>query len=202
MSQTASMNPWLSMWSQPKSTVRALVHSNAGYGVFYLASIFALQSFFFYANWWSLGLNTHFYTILLAGLILSPLIGFIWIYYLGYIFYFTGKWLGGSAPVSHLRTAIAWSKIPSSISLLMWIFLVLSSPTLVFIQDAGGPSSIFINFITLILSIWSLVLLIQGISELQEFSTLRSISNVLLSSFISTMILFLLFASLRFFFII
>jgi hypothetical protein len=201
MSQLAGMNPWLTMWSQPRTTVRALVHSKPSYGVFYLAAIYMLQSFFFYFNWWSLGLNSEYYTLFLTGVILSPLVGFVWLYYIGWIFRLTGRMLSGDAPASHLRAAIAWAKIPYSINALMWFILILMNPDQVFIQDGGGPSSVFVNFISLILAVWSLVLLIQSVSEVQQFTVGRSILNVLFAWIFSSIILFLLFMSLRYIYI-
>lgn len=201
MSQLAGMNPWLSMWSQPRATVKALVSSKPSYGVYYLAAIYLLQSFFFYFNWWSLGLKSEYYTLFLTGVILSPLVGFVWLYYMGWIFRFTGRVLHGEAPTSHLRTAIAWAKIPYSINALMWFILILMNPDQVFVQDGGGPSSIFVNFITLILGVWSLVLLIQSISEIQQFSITRSIVNVVMAWVVSTFFLVLLFTLLRYIYI-
>jgi len=198
MSQLVGMNPWLTMWSQPKATVRALVNSKPSFGVFYLAAVYVLQSFFFYFNWWSLGLKSEYYTLFLAGVVLSPIVGFVWLYYLGLVFRITGRLLHGEAECSHLRTAIAWSKIPYSINVLMWFILILMNPEQVFVQDGEGPSSIFVNFIALILGIWSLVLLIQSISEVQQFSIGRSIANVVLAWILSTFILLLLFTSLRY----
>ena len=199
MSQDASVNPWLTMWSQPKNTVRALIRSRPAYGVFYLVVIYALQGFFFYSNWWSLGLTAHFYTLLIMGVVLSPLIGLVWLYYAGFIFHLTGRWLKGRAPASHLRTAIAWSKLPYTINLLMWLVLIFMNPKSVFIQDAAeGPSSIFVNFITMILGIWSLVLLVQSVSEVQQFTVARSAANILIAWFISSIIVFFFFGLFRY----
>ena len=75
----AGLNPWVSMWNQPRSTIRAIVHSKPSYGVCYLAAVYALQSFSFYANWWSLGLNAHYHLWMTLGVVLSPLVGFIWL---------------------------------------------------------------------------------------------------------------------------
>jgi hypothetical protein len=189
------------MWSQPRSTIRAIVHNKPAFGVFYLAAIYALQSFFFYANWWSLGLKTNYYALIILGVVLSPFIGALWLYFMGWVFSLSGRFLKGRAPPSHLRSAIAWSKLPTSISLLMWLILIFFTPEYVFIQGASGFSSIFVNFITLILGIWSLVLLIQGVREVQHFSLARSILNVFLAWLLSTAILLLAFVLMRYLYI-
>ena len=195
------MNPWLAMWTQPRQAIRAILQINPKYGVFYLAAIYSLQSFFYFANYWSLGISMPFYAILIAGLVLSPFIGLIWVYIAGWILYFTGRWLEGKAPMIHLRSAVAWSKIPTSISLLMWFVLLGTHPEYVFILDAGGPSSIFINLITTILGIWSLIILIQTVREIQFFSVGRAVINVIIAWFISFLFVFILFAILRYFYV-
>jgi hypothetical protein len=194
------MNPWLSIWNQPKSTLRAIVHHNPSYGVFYLSAFYALQSFFFYLNWWSVGLENEFFHLLLTALLLSPFIGIIWIYYIGMIFYFTGRLLKGTAPAAHLRTVIAWSKIPHAINLLIWFILIFTDSETVFIQDGGGPSSIFVNAIAFLLALWSVVLLVQGLSEIQQFSTHRSIANVVIAWALSNLSYLLIFVLCRFLF--
>ena len=43
------------------------------------------------------------------------------------------------------------------------------------------PGNIFVNFIFIISTIWSLVIIIQGVAEVQGFSILRSIGNLFLA---------------------
>lgn len=195
------MSPWLSMFGQPKKTIRAVLHTNPRYGVLYLAAIYALECFFYYSNWWSLGLSFPLYPLILTCLVLSPIAGFIWLYFSSWIFYFTGRLLKGKAPALHLRTALAWSHIPAIFSILMWFALLATHPDTTFIQDAGIPSSLFINSITLIATIWSFVLLVQSIREIQGFSLACSVGNIVLSWFISSILSFVGFVIFRHFYI-
>lgn len=195
------INPWFSMWIHPRKTIRTILQVNPKYGVFYLAAIYSLSSFFYYSNYWSIGISVPFYYILVLGVILCPFIGFIWLYFTGWILYFTGKWLEGNAQMLELRAVVAWSKIPIAINLLIWFILMGVHPRYVFILDAGGPSSLLINFIMIILGIWSYVLLIQSIREVQSFSVARSIINVILALFFSTLFIFILFSFFRYLYI-
>jgi hypothetical protein len=180
MSEMAGINPWVSMWAQPRSTVRALILKSPSYGLFRLAIIFSLQSIFFYANWWSFGVKFQYPAILLVGLVLAPLVGLLWIYLVGVIFYLTGRILKGNATQNQLRTAVVWSKIPSLATLLIWLIFIFSSPNEAFIQN-GVSSSVWLTFFILILGTWSLLLLVQGIREIQGFSLTRSVFNVFLA---------------------
>lgn len=195
------LNPYMTMWAHPRNTIRAIITAKPKYGVFLLATVYALQSFFYFANYWSFGLSYTFYTILAVGAAFCPLIGLVWLYLTGWVLYFTGRIMGGRAPQLYLRTASAWSKIPSSAGLFMWFLLLVAHPEYVFIQNAGGPTALFISFITVILSIWSMVLLIQSVREVQGFSLLRSLINVVFAWLFFSVLLFFFFMVSRFVYI-
>ena len=198
MPQGAHPNPWLSMWTQPKATIRGIVQTKPRYGVFWLSTIFVLQNIFYYLNFWSMGFDSRLYSILLPSIALSPLLGFVWVYFYGWILSFTGRWLGGTAPALYVRSALAWSRLPMFICLGMWFFLFVSNHDYAFIQYAGGPSAFFVNFITLIVEIWSFVLLFQSIREIQHFSVGRSIANVFIAGLFYSVFTFLFILTVRF----
>lgn len=191
-------SPWLTIWTNPRPTIRAIVDTNPKRSFYWLASLYALQSILFFANYMSLGLTYHLAIILILAVVLSPLIGAIWLYIYGWLFYITGRWLGGVAPSSHVRAAFAWSKVPLFINLAMWFILLLFSAENVFIQYSAGPSLLFINFITLISGIWSLIILIQSLREVQEFSVGKAIGNVLLGYALGFLLFFAVTAGFMF----
>lgn len=193
----AGLNPWMTMWNRPRSTIRVLAYNRPTYGVFYLAVIYALQAFFFYANWWSLGIRVNYPLYLTVGIIGSPVMGMLWLYLVGEFFYFSGRLLNGSATRRQIRAAVAWSALPFTITLSMWFVLLFCSPEFAFIQYSGPYSSVFIVLITLIAKIWSFVLLFQSLCELQYFSTLKSILNVSGVWFFTTVLFFFAFSILR-----
>ena len=195
------INPWLMMWGHPRNTIRAVVSANPKYGMVYLASLYALQNLFYFFNYWSLGLSTPFYVILVAGLALCPFVGWAWIYCAAWALSLTGRWLNGRAPVSHLRAAFAWSQLPTLINLSMWFSLLVANPEHVFIQDARGPTALFINFITLAVAIWSFVLLVQSVREIQHFSVVRTFANLFFSWVLFSIFMFLVFSLFRFIYI-
>jgi hypothetical protein len=177
------MNPWLLMWGEPRKTVRAIVDAHSSYGVLFLSFLYVFQEFFFYANYWSLGVDQPLLFVI-YGVISSVLVGILWIYFSGLVYYCVGYLMGGKANQSSLRVAIAWSKIPMTVSLFMWFVLILMHPDSVFVQDRASPSFVFIYFITFVLVIWSFVLLVQGVREIQRFSIGKSILNCLIGNLV------------------
>ena len=194
------MNPWVAMWAQPRIAIRAVIQSDPKRGIYCLSAIYAFHLLFIIANFYSMGLDFSVQWILFAILVLSFPLGAAWLYYSGWVLYFTGRWLKGKAPAAYLRSARAWSSVPYTVSAVMWMILIVGNAELLFIQSAKGVSLVFINFITLILSIWSYVLLIQSVREVQAFSAMRAFVNVLLYVIISSALLFFVWMILGFVF--
>lgn len=181
----------MSIWTKPRSTIRNIIATNPKRGFFWLASLYSLQSLLFIANTISLGVSYNFFLILILSTALSPLLGSIWIYFYGWLFHLTGKWLGGKAPQLHIRAAFAWSKVPLLINLVMWIFLLIYLAEHAFVHFTEGPLIIFINIVSLFSGIWSLILLIQTLREVQGFSLAMAVGNTALSYAIGFLILLL-----------
>lgn len=185
--------PWVSMWTDPRSTIRSIVQSNPKYGFWVLSTLYALVSCFYFSNYFSLGLSGSFSVIFVPLILLSPLIGFVWLSFDAWILHWVGLRLKGRAPYQHVRSAVAWAKLPYIFSLGMWVILMVFNPDTAFIQYVTGVSALFITFITFILNTWAVILLIQAVREVQSFSLLRSISNVffgwIVSSFLSLIVL-------------
>lgn len=200
MPRIAGINPWLSIWRKPRNTIRVLLSKRPSYGVFILAAIFALQSFVFHASCWSLSLKSS--NLLAIGVVLAPAAGFVWLYAASYLFYFTGRLFGGNGSLGSLKTVVAWSKVPSIVGVALWFPLSLINPDCVFIPKDGNPFVIFANVIFFTLAIWSLVILVQGIREVQRFTCLRALSNIAFVWVIGTLFFTISFALVRYFVVI
>lgn len=185
------VNPWISMWAEPRSTIRAIVNTNPRIGILYLASLYVIQSFFYGFSF--LHLTSHPYLSLFLAILLSPIAGMLWLYFAGSILYLTGRLLGGHAPRSYLLAAMAWSKIPMTISLLMWFVLLIASQGVELLYYPQGVSSVFIFLIAFISFFWSQVLLFQSIRELQGFSVARSLVNIIISLVVFDLIVFVIY---------
>lgn len=185
------------MWTKPQSTIRAIVLHRPSYGIYLLAMLYALQGFFFYANWWSLGVRANYALYLLLGILLSPLLGLLWLYVGGELFYLTGHLFKGKGTRKELRAALAWSALPYTLTLTMWVLLLFCSPEYVFLQDSGPISSLFTNSITLIAKVWSFILMIQCLKELQSFSLGKAILNILIVGLLTWILFFLTFSLIR-----
>lgn len=191
---------WLWMWVSPRRTVREIIEKNPSYGIYLLTTFLALENFFFYANMWSLGMDFAPYTLILLGLLISPILGWLWLFCMSHIFYMTGHWLQGKAPLEHLRVALAWSKIPAMGILFSWMGILLLSPEEAFIQYGGGnPYALIFHGLNLLFALWSILLVIRSIQEVEKFTWLRALANVTLAwALFSIPVTLLLFTTLFF----
>ncbi|MBX9744588.1 MAG: hypothetical protein K2X08_05195 [Chlamydiales bacterium] len=192
-----NLNPWRSMWVHPRKTIRWVVNSNPRYGVFCLSTIYILQTLFTLFNFWSLGFKFSHYILLIPSILLAPFLGVIWISLYGRILQFISRLFGGHAPRTHLQAALAWSRLPMVLSLLLWGGLWLNHPHQVFIQYGPGPLVVLLHAGLFILHLWTIILFIQAVREVQRFNLLKTISTIFISWTIYSLIILLTIFSIK-----
>lgn len=187
-----AVDPWSSMWIRPRETVRHLVETDPKRMVLVLAALAGVCQLLNRASIRNLGDTLSTPLILLSALVLGPPFGIVALYIGGALIAWTGKWIGGSAPSSHIRTALAWANVPIAATLVVWIVdLALlghdnfttakprlqASPGLSFLLMASGVVSV-------VLGIWAIVLMLKGVGEVQGFSAWKALGNVLLAGLV------------------
>lgn len=128
------------------------------------------------------------YYVLPINIILSALLGWIFIYIYAALISWTGKWLGGKGNTDTIYKIITYSSITSVFSIVLNIILLFylkltstyDGETIYFENDFG----IFIYYaligIFLLTSIYSFGILAIGISEVQKLNIGESIFNIFL----------------------
>ena len=181
-------NPWFSIWSHPRDTIREVIHHNPRTGFWALATLYALTLSFSTANFYSWGLDRSFSTVFFPLVFLSPFTGFAWLMFQAFLLRLTGRWLGGRAPAWHVRAAVAWSRAPFLFALGMWVVLMGVHAETVFIQNALGPTAVFVSLISTGLHVCAIILLVQLVREVQGFGVWKAVGNVALAWFLSFVI--------------
>jgi hypothetical protein len=179
--QKLGMNPWVTMWASPRRTIRAVVDSNPKNAFFLLAAINFLQGFFYFNGYFSLSISYRFAISVIIAVVLSPVIGAIWCYFFGWLVFMVGKRLNGQGVIPHIIASYVWSRLPLTINLFMWFVLLVFSSGQMFIQYTEGLSLFFINCTVFITGIWSLILMVQALAEVQRYSLVRSFINIAIS---------------------
>ena len=175
-----NLNPWISMWTNPRKTIREIVNISPRKGFFLLAVFFGLQYLLNFAHTFSLGIHFDPIFILIVSIVVSPILGYFWFYLFGACLYYSGKMLKGQSRYFQILSSMAWSSVPYILTVFMWFLFMVTSTYSVFIQQTDGFTFFFISLVILISAIWSLVLILKCLMEVQEFSCWRAIGNYLL----------------------
>lgn len=136
-------------------------------------------------NW---GDDLPLWGIILIAVIIGGLIGWVSLWMYSALISWTGKWLKGEGKTDSILRIISYAMIPSIVALVLLIPQIGIYGNELFkangdFASAGHGAAIFVvctGILAFLLSIWSFVLCIIGVSEVQNFSIGKSILNVLL----------------------
>jgi hypothetical protein len=193
----SSRSPYLTIWTEPRSTVRQIVDRNPRYHVICLTVLGAEM-----AACWGLLVKPaallemmpqlapqvtpqmfqHTLRMLsLAALVVSPPFAIISLYGAAALLRWAGGLLGGTASSAEVRAAIAWSTIPAIVSTAVSLLgLVTGAPIAPASQNFEGLRTLLVQInafevIYLILAIWSTVIWLKCMGEVNRFSAWRAL---------------------------
>lgn len=187
-----NINPWFSIWTKPRKTIRYILDNNMTNMVILLAALGGISQVLSSASQKNLGDKLELEAVILFSVVLGALMGIIALYVNSALLRLTGKWIGGEGTFKDIKIASAWAKIPVAWGLLVWVPELLlfknemftsSTPLL---ENNIGLSLVMILFglIELTIAIWAIVIYIKSIAEVQGFSAWKAIINILLAGLI------------------
>ncbi|MBS0629985.1 MAG: YIP1 family protein [Verrucomicrobia bacterium] len=193
---TMGINPWTRIWTNPRETIRKIVDFNPKFRFIVLSFLHGLPILFYMAQDLSLGDTYSSAGIILVSVILATLIGMLSITIGSALFLWTGKWIGGQGTYYPIRAASSWSNVPNIVVILGWLALIFYFKNQVFLagfqkaEFTGNALALYavVILVQLAMSIWSLVILVKGLAEVQGFSAWKGLLNVLIP-FVMLMIL-------------
>jgi hypothetical protein len=185
-------NPWISMWVRPRETIREIIARNPNRSLWPLAFIYGFSALLNCFQSVPIALQFGLFPMFLFALILAPFWGYAFFGIWSWVIVFVGRLLKGQANFQMARAAYAWSCVPLIVNIPLWILLVLFYSQILFfgVQDQiVVPGAVVVPLFLiligkLVFSIWSLVIYLQALAEVQQFSVLRAIGNVILASLV------------------
>lgn len=184
------LQPWRTMWTAPRQTIRRIVSRNPRYGVLGLLCLNGIgQSLANAAQNNSgdmLGMGGIAGTVLVGGVLGGLFAGWL----MAILLRVSGRWIGGGSDRRNLLAAIAWAAVPSIAGLALWIPQFAVAGTDLFTAatpriDASPLAAVVIlasSIAGVVLGIWSFVLLCNTIAEVQGFrSAWAGFANLLLA---------------------
>lgn len=183
-------NPWRSIWFNPRSTIRNIVHENPNRSLWLLAFVLGLTSLFNGFQSFPIALRVGLIPMFAIALLLAALWGYLIFAVWSWAVLLTGKLFKGKATFMAARAAYAWSCVPLLGNVCLWLVLVSFFGSILFFGPQPNlvlsGSTVTLLFFLLIgkvvLSIWSIVIYLQALAEVQSYSVLRAIGNVILAA--------------------
>jgi len=197
-------NPWLTIWTQPRATIARIVAVNPNQSLWLLAGIYGFCSLMNMFQSMALGSALGPVGIVILAIVLAPFWGWlnfsIWSVFVTWV----GKWFRGMGTFKTIRSAYAWSCVPIVLNIPLWLLMVVLFGQQLFLNfpDAhllpqGQMMLLFaILIVKVVLAIWSLVIYLNALAEVQKFSVLRAILNVVVAGLIFALIMFVVWSLL------
>jgi hypothetical protein len=156
--------------------------------VLLLAAIAGIGEVLNKASTKSTGDHLSLVAILLLAVIVGPLGGVISLYIGGALLRWTGNWIGGRAEARDIRSANAWSSVLAIWAMLLWLPELLFFGKEMFTTETPNVDasiSLTILFwafaaIEVILGVWTLVVFLKCLGEVQGFSAWKALGNCVL----------------------
>jgi Yip1 domain len=184
----AAQNPYFTIWTRPRATIRGIVNTDRSYRVVPLAMIEGIAVAVKWAADLSAGDRFSLPVILTLVMVLGPIVGLLALYAAGWLLRLTGG-AGGRAKPGEIRAAMAWASVPSLVTLPIWIILIgLLGRRLFTAEMQSLDSSLKLllvhaatGLLELVLAIWSFVLILKCLAEIQGFSAWKALASTILS---------------------
>ncbi|WP_124726346.1 YIP1 family protein [Staphylospora marina] len=195
-----AFNPWLSMWKQPRETVRAYVLNHSAKWLWMLSALSGIKFFLDNADAQDVGDQVAFGSILLLSLIIGPFLGIIYWYLLSGLLAITGKVAGLSGKWREFRQAVGLSFVPLAWAMPLWLIrLILFGSENFASRTPVIDSSVWLlllivlfSLVDLALGVWYLVTLSRSVAEVYDCSAWKAFGLILLSGLVFSLLLTLL----------
>ena len=185
-------NPWKTIWTEPRATIASVVSQNPNRHLWWLSSIYGFSSLLNTFQSILLGATVSLPGIFLLAIVFAPLWGYICFSVWSWVVSFTGKWLKGVGTFQQVRAAYAWSVVPLLANIPLWFVLaaVFGQQLFTNFSDStvvtnGQVALLFaILLVRIGATVWSIVIYINALAQVQQFTILRAIGNILLAGLI------------------
>jgi hypothetical protein len=182
-------SPWISIWCEPRATISQIVAENPNRSLWVLAFIYGFLSILNSFQSISIGTMMGFFASLVIALILSPFWGYAIFSVWSWVVCKIGRCLKGQGDFVSIRAAFAWSSVPLTVNIVFWFLMIFSFGAPFFFNPnemypLSSQQSAFLLLILVgkvVIAIWSLVIYLNALAEVQKFSILRTIFNVIFS---------------------
>lgn len=183
-------NPWTSIWTRPRATIQRIVETDPRAYVLPLAAIAGVVNALSSASENGFGDSMAWPTILITAALLGSALGIASLYVGSVLLRWTGRWLGGQGSGEQIRAAAAWASVPLIVVLLLWIPMIALFGQELFMTPTPDMSPslalpvLGLGLAQMVLGIWSLVIFLKALGQVQGFSAWRALGNMVLAALV------------------
>lgn len=182
----------LKIWTKPREIFKFITENSIDKYSTVLLVLAGIARAFDKASQNNTGDTFPLFIIILFCITLGGLLGWVSFYIYGALLSWTGKWLKGQGNTDSIVRMLAHAMIPSIVSLLLLILQMVIIGNGIFQSTFNifehGLIATIIFYITLlceiVLGIWTVVLAVIGLSEVQKLSIGNSILNMILPALV------------------
>jgi len=199
MNDSDKPNPWITIWLQPRATIRRILDSDPVSHVWLLGAAGGIAQGLRAINTDEYGAvpELSLGAVVLISTIVGALSGVVALLVMPYLLRWTGRWLGGAGSLVDLRASLAWAQVPGIWGLALHVVLIaafgqqLVDGSVAESLDSGGKAAFFliVTFAIAVIAIWQLFTTIKTVAEANGFSAWRGFFNLLLAGIAAALIL-------------
>ena len=188
--------PWLTIWTEPRRTIRQIVDRDPSYGVLLIAALAGALSAL-EARWMAMpahpgAMTWPLFVAVSAGF--GAILGIVSLYVDGFLLKWTGAMLGGVATYAEVRAALAWSEIPAIAAVVIGIAAILAgvAEPMGLGMSPMGQRGAGLELLHLVFGAWSLVISLKCLGEVHRFSAWRALGSIIVLILAIVVVIFVL----------
>ncbi len=192
-------SPWITILTAPRQTIREIASTNPNRSIWVLALIHGVCSLMNVFQSLEAGQAMQTAGLLILVVLLAPFWGYLNFSIWSALTLWVGKILGGQGTFQTLRASYAWSTVPLLINIPLWLLMLALFGHQLFVNFSDTTqvpqSTVALLFgvlaLKVIAAIWSLVIYIITLAEVQNFGIFKSIINMILAGILLAVIFFI-----------
>ncbi|PYO39889.1 MAG: hypothetical protein DMD33_19375 [Gemmatimonadetes bacterium] len=200
----SDISPWRSIWRSPALTIRNALGSTSTPTLLFLGAVGGVAQAFAREATKNSGVRVPAWALVAGAILVGSTYGVLQLYLLSTLLYWTGRLTGAVAPLRSVQIVVGWSNAPFAANLVLWLVatplvgrhLFVFDPTL--IQFESPARSLLVGFAWLMTmctfalsGAWSMLILVQGMAEVNGFSVWRALGILVLALLTVTSTVFL-----------
>jgi len=191
-------NPWATIWTRPRATIRRIVETDVRYQVTFLA-ILSGALIWLERRWSNPSTAAAFPMLVVIAVIVGAVLGIIELYVNGALLKLSGGALGGVGTYAEVRAALAWSRVPLIVAVSIGVLAILLGTDGPMLGGESSGSGAGLLLLHGALVMWGFVVMLKCVGEVHRFSAWRALGSILLIALALVVILvamFLLFGGI------